>query len=91
MPGLDRRGPMGSGPMTGERRGLCSQADYGYGVPVYGGMDFGRGPGMRRGPITGFGPGRGRGHGFACGLPATQDRSVAIIREANPMKLLSSV
>ena len=27
MPGLDRSGPMGSGPMTGGRRGLCIGAE----------------------------------------------------------------
>jgi len=56
MPGFDRSGPMGAGPMTGGRRGLCGGA---YGRPNidYG---YGRGMGLRRG--------RGRGHGV--GYPA---------------------
>jgi len=64
MPGLDRRGPMGYGPMTGGRRGLCGNADSGYDAPAYGGMGYGRGFGIRRGFRTEFGPGRGRGRGF---------------------------
>ena len=60
MPGLDRSGPMGSGPMTGGRRGLCGNAGSGYGTP----MAYGRGLGMRRGFRAGFGPGRGWGGGF---------------------------
>lgn len=64
MPGLDRRGPLGSGPMTGGRRGLCGNARFGYDTPVSGGLGYGRGLGMRRGPGTGFGPGRGAGRGF---------------------------
>jgi len=58
MPGLDRSGPMGSGPMTGGRRGLCGSAGSGYDMPV----GYGRGLGMRRGPRGGFRPG-GRGLG----------------------------
>ena len=30
MPGFDRSGPMGAGPMTGGRRGLCNPANTGY-------------------------------------------------------------
>jgi hypothetical protein len=57
MPGLDRSGPIGAGPMTGGRRGLCGGAygrpgtDYNYG--------YGRGQGFRRGH------GRGRCFGYA--------------------------
>lgn len=56
MPGFDRTGPRGMGPMTGGRRGLCgagraaNNTGYGYG--------FGRGRGR------GFGPGYGQGRGF---------------------------
>jgi hypothetical protein len=55
MPGRDRTGPMGEGPMTGWGYGLCS----GNPTPVYGGWGFGRGyaPGFGRG----FGWGGGRG------------------------------
>lgn len=58
MPGGDRTGPMGMGPMTGRSAGFCA----GYTVPGYmnpipgrgGGMGFGQGRG-------GFGRGGGRG------------------------------
>ncbi len=62
MPGGDRTGPMGSGPMTGRAAGYCA----GYPVPGYmnpipgrGGFGFGRGWGRGRG--------RGRGRGFGWG------------------------
>lgn len=70
MPGGDRTGPMGRGPMTGRGAGFCA----GYGVPGYmgfagrggrGGLGFGRG--MGRGSM-----GRGRGwrnRFWATGLP----------------------
>jgi hypothetical protein len=62
MPGGDRTGPAGLGPMTGRAAGFCS----GYAVPGYANFS-GRGMGM--------GMGRGRGRGFrnmyyATGLPA---------------------
>jgi hypothetical protein len=59
MPGGDRTGPMGTGPMTGRAAGYCA----GYPVPGY----------IDPIPGRGFGPGWGRGwqHGFyATGLPA---------------------
>jgi hypothetical protein len=59
MPGLDRSGPMGAGPMTGGRRGICGRAGGATNLPVYGGgYGYGRGMGFRRGY------GRGRGYGF---------------------------
>lgn len=66
MPGFDRSGPMGSGPMTGGRRGLCGNAGSGYDTP----MGYGRGLGMRRGFRAGFAPGRGGGRGFGPRLMA---------------------
>ena len=46
MPGLDRRGPTGAGPMTGGRRGMCARA----GVPTTNGnFRPGRGIGCRGG------------------------------------------
>ncbi|MBN1296653.1 DUF5320 domain-containing protein [bacterium] len=61
MPGGDRMGPAGMGPMTGRAAGFCA----GYSVPGYanpvggrGGMAWGRGGGM------GWGRGRGRGWGW---------------------------
>jgi len=65
MPGFDRRGPLGQGPMTGRGLGLCS----GYSRP------FGlRGPGLAwkhgwygRGRGFGFGRGLGFGRGYGRG------------------------
>jgi hypothetical protein len=59
MPGGDRTGPRGFGPMTGRSLGYCS----GYNSPGYANLGFGRGFG--RGCDRGFGLGlRGRGRGF---------------------------
>lgn len=64
MPGLDRSGPMGAGPMTGGRRGLCGRAGAITDIPAYdGGYGYGRSMGFRRG----FGRSRGRGFGPAYG------------------------
>jgi len=53
MPGGDRTGPMGMGPMTGRGAGICA----GNNQAGWGNRFFGRGPGFRRG-------GRGGGFGF---------------------------
>ncbi|MBN1152456.1 MAG: DUF5320 domain-containing protein [Dehalococcoidia bacterium] len=52
MPGGDRTGPMGMGPMTGRGAGYCS----GSGAPGYANAGFGWG--------RGFGRGLGRGYGW---------------------------
>jgi hypothetical protein len=62
MPGRDRTGPMGEGPMTGRRAGYCG----GYNIHEhvspghYYGAGFGRGRGYGRNPypFTGMGWGR---------------------------------
>jgi hypothetical protein len=49
MPGFDRTGPMGAGPMTGGARGRCNPATAGT-VPAYaGGYGYGRGLGFCQG------------------------------------------
>ena len=60
MPGGDRTGPTGRGPMTGRGAGYCAgNPDPGYAKPGYG-RGFGRGLGR------GFGRGYwGRGRGFS--------------------------
>ena len=63
MPGGDRRGPFGSGPMTGRGLGFCG----GYDRPGWmnapgGGFGFGRGGGRGN-----WGRGRGFGRGFGAG------------------------
>jgi len=60
MPGFDRRGPMGFGPMTGGRRGLCNPASTGYDTQFAGTLGFGRSMGLGRGFRGGFGRGIGR-------------------------------
>lgn len=61
MPGGDRTGPMGYGPMTGRSAGFCA----GYNRPGYTHPGYGRG--MGRGFGRGFGRGMGRGMGWGYG------------------------
>jgi hypothetical protein len=63
MPGFDRSGPMGAGPMTGGRRGLCNPANTGYGTRSSRSFGFERGMGLGRGFRGGFGRGMGRAFG----------------------------
>ena len=70
MPGGDRTGPWGAGPMTGRASGFCA----GYDVPGYMNPAFGRGVGGGRGRGYGRGFGMGGGRGwrhqyYATGLP----------------------
>jgi hypothetical protein len=65
MPGGDRTGPQGMGPMTGRGAGFCGgYAGAGFENPVPG-RGFGRGMGRSRG--MGFGRGRGFGDGIGRG------------------------
>lgn len=65
MPGFDRTGPQGMGPMTGGARGLCNPAGTGY---TAGGLyGYGRGMAYGRGFGRGFGPGRGLRRGYGAG------------------------
>lgn len=83
MPGGDRTGPMGVGPMTGRAAGYC--AGYpapGYMNPGYGGFGFGfggRGRGFR---------GRGRGWAFGAGYPMApvQTQPVTVEQELDGLK-----
>jgi hypothetical protein len=67
MPGFDRTGPFGAGPMTGGARGFCNPAATGYQQPFYRGAGYGRGMGLGRGFRGGMGQrmrgGFGRGFG----------------------------
>ena len=97
MPGFDRSGPMGAGPMTGGGRGLCTPANANIGAPFagrdgYGNMGFGSG---FRG---GYGPGRGLRRGFCRGfgwyppvygsmVPADETSEINVLKaEADSMK-----
>ncbi|MFO7752462.1 MAG: DUF5320 domain-containing protein [Desulfobacteraceae bacterium] len=65
MPGFDRTGPQGMGPMTGGARGMCSPSGAGQ-QSFYG---YGHGMAFRRGGRGGFGRFRRPGWGF--GGPVT--------------------
>jgi hypothetical protein len=66
MPGRDKTGPMGQGPMTGGGFGSCAQE--GGQVPAGNRPRLGRGRGR-----GGRGGGRGRGLGRGMGLGRRQD------------------
>ena len=73
MPGFDKTGPMGMGPMTGGARGLCNPY---------------RRPSARMGSMPWLGGGRGRGRGhrnmyWETGLPGWM-RSEQFRREGLP-------
>jgi Family of unknown function (DUF5320) len=62
MPGLNRTGPQGQGPMTGGARGNCNSANMQGARPATGAMGFGRGMAYGRGY------GRNRGNGYSMGM-----------------------
>lgn len=64
MPGGDRTGPLGAGPMTGRGAGWCA----GYAAPGFTNPGFGPGRGRRRGFAGGGGFGRGGGFGGGRGF-----------------------
>ncbi len=67
MPGFDRTGPMGAGPMTGGARGRCNPATAATVTAYASGYGYGRGLGLRRGFRGGYDTGRGRGRGYGRG------------------------
>lgn len=90
MPGFDRSGPMGAGPLTGGGRGRCNPATAGT-VPPYT-VGYGRGLGFRRGFRGGFGPGMGAGRGYGRwygSYPTTAD-TIAPMEPADEMELLKA-
>lgn len=73
MPGFDRTGSQGYGPMTGGGRGYCALPAGSQGYPVRGGF-FGRSFGRGRGLGRGFGRGFGwRRFGYAPGFTPQQE------------------
>lgn len=68
MPGFDRSGPTGTGPLTGRQQGYCNPATRGSAAYMARGYGFGRGMGLRRGFRGGFGPGRGMERGSGRGF-----------------------
>ncbi|MFZ2631981.1 MAG: DUF5320 domain-containing protein [Desulfosalsimonadaceae bacterium] len=71
MPGFDRSGPMGNGPMTGGMRGYCNPAAAGYRASFPGSQGFGRGAGPGRGFRGGMGRRMKGGFGRKSGYPPT--------------------
>lgn len=65
MPGFDKTGPMGEGPMTGGARGRCHPDSAGYDPRFYRGGY--RGLGLIRGFRGGFGREMGRGRRYGRG------------------------
>ena len=70
MPGLNRSGPLGEGPMTGGGRGLCNPSNTGFA----GGYNYGRDGGFGRGFGRGYGPGMGMRRGFGRGNQPAYDQ-----------------
>jgi len=75
MPGFDRKGPEGKGPMTGRQLGRCTghnvdeervrDEERGSGLAnSWGRRATGRGQGRGRGLGRGRGPGKSRGEGY---------------------------
>jgi hypothetical protein len=92
MPGFDRTGPTGAGPMTGGARGRCNPATAGT-IPAYaGGYGYGRGLGLRRGFRGGFGPGAGRRRGYSssCAWYPPAANPVYAAEAANEMEMLKA-
>lgn len=90
MPGFDRSGPMGAGPMTGRAMGRCNPNQAAGAAMPYGG--YGRGMAFRRGRGGGFGAGRGLRRGFGMGygwagpVAAAGNELDALKTEADSMK-----
>ena len=73
MPGFNRTGPAGMGPMTGRGLGYCNPSQTAYGPataggPGYFGPSYAQGSGRGRGFSSGFRPGSGRGRGYGTGI-----------------------
>ena len=75
MPGGNRTGPMGNGPMTGRGAGVCAGNE----MPGYTNRGFGRGMGGGRG----FGGGRGWGRGMGAKFHAWWQN--APVSQPNPV------
>lgn len=78
MPGGDRTGPIGRGPMTGRAVGYCAgYTGSGFANPIYGrGLGRGWGRGFGRGNW-----GRGRGFWWRGSFPETYYSSTPIVKE----------
>ena len=88
MPGRDKTGPEGFGPLTGRQMGLCVGNDRPASSSFYRG--YGRGFGWGGG--RGFGYGRGLGRGFGYGRGYFMDENAPNVKEKtvieNEMRVL---
>lgn len=75
MPGFNRRGPEGMGPMTGGGRGLCNSEN----------RFFNRGAGAGRGRGLGNGMGRRAGFGYSEATYYNKDQEESILRNEEAM------
>ena len=92
MPGFDRTGPRGEGPLTGGRRGLCVPQGYrpaGYYGAGRGGRPWGGGRGFA------WGGGRGYGRGYVAPWlppgPAVDYPQPVDVAPANATELLGGI
>ena len=90
MPGFDRSGPVGAGPLTGGGRGRCNPASAGSVPPPATG--YGRGLALRRGfrGGNGRGMGAGRGYGRGYGWYPTAAEKIAPVEPADEMGMLKA-
>ncbi len=90
MPGINKSGPQGYGPMTGRGMGNCNPAAPGYGNQYGNAGSLGRGPGRRQGRkrSMGYGMRATGGRGFACGriVGAGNDTSQGTAGEIEMLK-----
>ncbi|MGM0375740.1 MAG: DUF5320 domain-containing protein [Bacteroidota bacterium] len=95
MPGGDKNGPMGQGPMTGRSLGFCGGYDApgytkGYGQVAGRGAGFGRGRmqgrGKGMGPGRGIGPGRFNRPGWMPGAMSKEDETRMLKGRAENLK-----
>jgi hypothetical protein len=92
MPGFDRTGPFGAGPMTGGARGFCNPATREYPVAFFGGAGVRRGMGLGRGFRGGMGRSMrgGFGRGFGGYPPAYAGRYPYAMDAAVEMDMLKA-
>ena len=94
MPGGDKTGPMGQGPMTGRNLGFCEGYDTpgfskGYGQVGRGsGLGRGRGAGRSCGSGAGrrMGPGRFNGGGWMRGTMSKEDETRMLKEQAENLR-----
>ncbi len=77
MPGRDKTGPEGIGPLTGRQMGLCVENERG----AFSNSGRGYGRGFGRGGGRGFGYGRGLGRGFGYGRGNFVDENSPNVKE----------